>query len=82
MTVIPRGARSIFVEEQGIAPSNYLVLRDVYGKYKLNGNWELNKEGVYNIRGTKFIYRRPYNQPESLRADGPLREDLILEVFV
>ena len=69
------------VEEVGISPSNYLVLRDVYGNYKLNGNWELNKEGVYNIRGTKFVYQRAYNRPESLQADGPLREDLILEVL-
>ena len=79
--MIPRGARSILIEEQGLAPRNYLVVRDIYGKYQLNGNWVLNDEGVYTIRGTKFIYRRPYNEPESLRADGPLREDLILEVW-
>lgn len=68
------------MEEAGIARSNYLVLRDRHGKYHLNGNWKLDPEGVYNIGGTKFIYRRPYNYPESLAAEGPLLDDLVLEV--
>ena len=63
-----------------IARSNYLAVRDSRGKYRLNGNWKLSAEGVYNIGGAKFVYRRPYNNPESLQAEGPLLEDLVLEV--
>ena len=81
VVVIPRGASSIEIQEMGISPNNFLVLRDIYGKYHLNGDWHLDKEGLYNIRGTKFVYRRTYNKPESLEADGPLLEDLILEVM-
>ena len=80
VAVIPRGASSILIQEMGISPNNFLVLKDSYGKYQLNGNWRLNKEGRYNIKGTKFIYRRSYNRPESLQADGPLLEELVLEV--
>ncbi|KAL4235465.1 A disintegrin and metalloproteinase with thrombospondin motifs 18 [Mactra antiquata] len=79
---LPRGSSSIVVEEAGLSHGNYLVLRNVTGTYYLNGNWKLNKEGVYPIAGTKFIYRRPYNYPESLVAEGPLLEDLVLEVLI
>ena len=77
---LPRGSSSIEVKEAGIARSNYLALRDRHGGYHLNGNWKLDPEGVYSIAGTKFIYRRPYNLPESLVAEGPILEDLVLEV--
>ena len=80
VVVIPKGASSITIQEMGISPNNFLVLRDKYGKYLLNGDWHLNKEGLYNIQGTRFVYRRTYNKPESLEAEGPLIEDLILEV--
>ncbi|XP_053402734.1 A disintegrin and metalloproteinase with thrombospondin motifs 18-like [Mercenaria mercenaria] len=79
---LPRGSSSINIEEAGIARSNYLALRDRHGEYHLNGNWKLDPEGVYSIAGTKFIYRRPYNLPESLVAEGPLLEDLVLEVLI
>ena len=82
VVVIPKGASSITIQEMGISPNNFLVLRDNYGKYLLNGDWHLNKEGLYNIQGTRFVYRRTYNKPESLEAEGPLIEDLILEVHV
>ena len=36
--------------------------------------------GVYRLGGADFTYKRPYNEPESLETDGPLGEDLILEV--
>ncbi|XP_052815823.1 A disintegrin and metalloproteinase with thrombospondin motifs 16-like [Mya arenaria] len=79
---LPRGSSSIEVAEVEIARSNYLALRDSHGNYHLNGNWKLNGEGVYDIGGTKFVYRRPYNSPESLTAKGPLLEDLVLEALL
>ncbi|KAH3784823.1 hypothetical protein DPMN_162894 [Dreissena polymorpha] len=79
---LPRGSSSISIEEMGISRSNYLALRNVQGHYFLNGNWKLNSEGVYSISGTKFVYRRPYNSPESLSAEGPILEDLVVEVLI
>lgn len=32
------------------------------------------------IGGAKFFYNRPYNEAETLTCDGPLTEDLVLEV--
>ena len=79
---LPRGASSISLEEMGMAPNNYLALKSKNGKYYLNGNWHLDREGIYRIAGAKFIYRRSYNRPESLTTDGPIAEDLVLEVGV
>jgi hypothetical protein len=38
--------------------------------------------GEYVLGGAKFIYNRPYNEPETLESIGPLKEDLVLEVKV
>lgn len=77
---LPQGSSSILVEEMTVAPNNYLALRNMKGHYYLNGGWRLDSEGVYPIAGTKFIYRRPYNRAEMISAEGPLLEDLVLEV--
>ena len=77
---LPQGSSSIHAEEVTVAPNNYLALRNMKGHYYINGDWKLDSEGVYPIAGTKFIYRRPYNRPEMLTAEGPLLEDLVLEV--
>ncbi|KAL3859814.1 hypothetical protein ACJMK2_010007, partial [Sinanodonta woodiana] len=82
VVVIPKGAHNIEIQELAVSPNNYLVLRDIFGKYYLNGNWHLSWEGVYRIGGTKFVYRRSYNKPESLKTEGPLQEDLVLEVLM
>ena len=82
MVVIPRGASSIVVKEDVISPNNYLALKNIYGQYHINGDWQLNDEGMYKVAGARFVYRRSYNMPESLRSDGPLTEDVVLEVRV
>lgn len=79
---LPSGSSSIMIDELRIAPSNYLALRNIQGKYYLNGDWQLNSEGLFTIGGAKFIYRRSYNKPESLTSEGPLLEDLVLEVLL
>lgn len=77
--VLPRGARTIQIAEEALS-RNYLAVRDIYGKYYLNGNWHLNSNGAYSIAGAKFIYKRSYIEPEILQSDGPLLEDVVLEV--
>ena len=62
-----------------MAPS-YLSIKDVYGKYYLNGGWRLDWDGVYTFAGARFVYKRLYDKPESLYSDGPLEDDLVLEV--
>lgn len=79
VVVIPRGASGLVFSEAAITP-NYLAVRDIYGKYYLNGNWQMMSEGVYEIAGTKFIYQRNYREPERLTAEGPTMQDIVLEV--
>lgn len=79
VVVIPGGASGLVFSEAAITP-NYLAVRDIYGKYYLNGNWQMMSEGVYEIAGTKFIYQRNYREPERLTAEGPTMQDIVLEV--
>ncbi|CAE1284085.1 ADAMTS18 [Acanthosepion pharaonis] len=83
IVVIPSGARHIKVQER-VASPNYIALRTVDGNYYLNGEKRVAWSGIYS-RGehsTKFLYRRPYNSPESLEIAGPLKEDIVLELLV
>lgn len=80
MAVIPKTARSIRIKENALS-SNYLALRDIFGKYFLNGDHRVAWPGEYMIGGAKFFYNRPYNEAETLTCDGPLTEDLVLEVY-
>ncbi len=78
---LPRGARSIRVCEMEISPS-YLAVRDTHNHYYLTGDWRVSWPGKYDIAGTTFNYRRPYNQPEELWADGPIQQDIYIEVNI
>lgn len=83
IVVIPTGARHVKVQER-VASPNYIALRTVDGNYYLNGEKRVAWSGIYS-RGeysTKFLYRRPYNSPESLEIAGPLKEDIVLELLV
>lgn len=79
LMTIPKGAKRIQVEEKGIS-RNYLALRTTNGKYVLNGGWKIDKAGVYEVAGSEFLYKYGYSSPGSLTSDGPLTEDLVLEV--
>ena len=41
IVILPRGARTIQISEKALS-RNYLAVRDIYGKYFLNGNWHLS----------------------------------------
>ncbi|XP_076112520.1 A disintegrin and metalloproteinase with thrombospondin motifs 16-like isoform X2 [Mytilus galloprovincialis] len=81
IAVLPKTARSIKIKENALS-SNYLSIRDIFGKYLLNGEHRVAWPGEYKIGGAKFYYSRPYNEPETLTCDGPLTEDLVLEILV
>lgn len=81
IVVIPGGASELVFSEAAITP-NYLAIRNIYGKYYLNGNWQMMSEGVYEIAGTKFLYERNYREPERLTAEGPTKQDIVLEVSI
>ena len=73
-------ARSIRIREKSLS-SNYLAIRNIFGKYFLNGQQRVAWPGTYVLGGATFRYKRPYNEPETLEADGPLEEELVLEVL-
>ncbi|XP_022082349.1 A disintegrin and metalloproteinase with thrombospondin motifs 16-like isoform X2 [Acanthaster planci] len=78
---IPAGARHIRVTELSMSTS-YLALRNDRFKYYLTGAWTVDWPGNFDIAGTVFEYRRPYNMPEYLQAVGPTSEDLVIEILL
>lgn len=77
---IPAGARYIRIEEVRSA-ENYLALKSSSGYYYLNGHWNIQDTGKYDAAGTKVFYARR-NQKDQLRAIGPTKEDLHVQLFV
>ena len=75
---IPSGARYIRIEEVRSA-ENYLALKSSSGYYYLNGHWTIQDTGKYDAAGTKVFYARR-NQKDQLRAIGPTKEDLHVQV--
>ena len=81
VTILPKMARSIRIREKSLS-SNYLAIRNIFGQYFLNGQQRVAWPGTYVLGGATFKYKRPYNEPETLEADGPLLEELVLEVTI
>ncbi|KAH3773199.1 hypothetical protein DPMN_174556, partial [Dreissena polymorpha] len=81
VTILPKSARSIRIREKALS-SNYLAVRNIFGQYFLNGHQRVAWPGSYSLGGAKFQYNRPYNEPETLEAEGPLEEELVLEILV
>lgn len=81
VTILPKMARSIRIREKSLS-SNYLAIRNIFGQYFLNGQQRVAWPGTYVLGGATFKYKRPYNEPETLEADGPLLEELVLEILV
>uniref|UniRef100_A0A8C4QUG6 PLAC domain-containing protein n=1 Tax=Eptatretus burgeri TaxID=7764 RepID=A0A8C4QUG6_EPTBU len=81
MLTLPVGARNIVVYELNIS-SSYLALRDLHGQFLLNGGLRVDWPGKHYIAGTSFDYRRPFDQPESLTAAGPINASLMVEILI
>ncbi|XP_067275283.1 thrombospondin type-1 domain-containing protein 4-like [Pseudorasbora parva] len=80
---IPPGATKINVTEM-VKSRNYLALLSRSGRSIINGNWAIDRPGMYEGVGTMFMYRRPNEisstAGESLLAEGPTNE--ILDVYM
>ncbi|XP_050926235.1 thrombospondin type-1 domain-containing protein 4 [Lates calcarifer] len=76
---IPAGARNINIQET-IKSRNYLALQTQTGVSIINGNWVIDRPGIFTAVGTQLMYRRPNEirsrNGESITAPGPLMEDL------
>ncbi|XP_061879368.1 thrombospondin type-1 domain-containing protein 4-like [Entelurus aequoreus] len=83
ITEIPSGATKINVTEMAKS-RNYLALQSRSGRSIINGNWAIDRPGMFEGGGTMFTYRRPNEisstAGESFLAEGPTDE--ILDVFV
>ncbi|XP_038579842.1 thrombospondin type-1 domain-containing protein 4-like, partial [Micropterus salmoides] len=76
---IPAGARNISIQET-IKSRNYLALQTKSGLSIINGNWVIDRPGIFIAVGTRLTYQRPNEirsrNGESITAPGPLIEDL------
>ncbi|XP_051727202.1 thrombospondin type-1 domain-containing protein 4-like isoform X1 [Ctenopharyngodon idella] len=80
---IPPGATKINVTEM-VKSRNYLALLSRSGRSIINGNWAIDRPGMYEGVGTMFTYRRPNEisstAGESFLAEGPTNE--IVDVYM
>ncbi|XP_056622804.1 thrombospondin type-1 domain-containing protein 4-like [Triplophysa dalaica] len=80
---IPPGARNINITEM-MKSRNYLALRSHSGRSIINGNWAIDRPGVFEGVGTMFTYMRPNEisstAGESFLAEGPTND--ILQVYM
>ncbi|XP_030643588.1 thrombospondin type-1 domain-containing protein 4 [Chanos chanos] len=81
---IPAGAQRIRVQETP-KTRNYLALRTHTGQSIINGNWVIDRPGIFHAAGTEFKYRRPNEirsrTGESITALGPTDQELHLFVI-
>ncbi|XP_059903028.1 thrombospondin type-1 domain-containing protein 4 isoform X2 [Gadus macrocephalus] len=78
---IPAGAQNISIQET-TKSRNYLAIKTKSGVSIINGNWGIDRPGVFIAVGTQLTYRRPNEIRsrigESIIAPGPLTEDLYI----
>ncbi|XP_072319730.1 thrombospondin type-1 domain-containing protein 4-like [Eucyclogobius newberryi] len=78
---IPAGAFNMSIKET-VKSRNYLALQTRNGVSIINGNWVIDRPGIFTAVGTQLIYKRPNEirsrTGESITAPGPLSEELIL----
>nr|XP_027204924.1 papilin-like [Dermatophagoides pteronyssinus] len=80
---IPAGSTNITIQEV-MPTNNYLAIRNDKGRYYLNGKWKIQPPATYEIADTKFHYqraRRYDNVPEKIRALGPTKEPLFIQLI-
>ncbi|KAJ8247796.1 hypothetical protein GJAV_G00250630 [Gymnothorax javanicus] len=78
---IPLGSQNIRIQE-AVKSKNYLALRTTSGASILNGNWAIDRPGIFFAAGTELTYRRPNEirsrTGESITAPGPISQELHL----
>lgn len=55
-------------------------MRNTAGQSFINGGWTIDWPHKFEIAGTTFTYERNPDDPEMLKALGPVTEDLIISV--
>ncbi|XP_041474890.1 A disintegrin and metalloproteinase with thrombospondin motifs 6-like [Lytechinus variegatus] len=78
---IPRGSVHISLQEMAIS-RNYLALKSVNNDYYINAEWMIDWPKSYDVAGSTFIYERPDDAPEMLRALGPTNQELVVMLLV
>uniref|UniRef100_A0A4W4GW59 Uncharacterized protein n=1 Tax=Electrophorus electricus TaxID=8005 RepID=A0A4W4GW59_ELEEL len=58
-----------------------LTLQNGRSQYVINGHWRISVPGVYDVAGTKLLYRRSADTWESFDLPGPTQEDLHVMVL-
>ncbi|XP_013389055.1 A disintegrin and metalloproteinase with thrombospondin motifs 18 isoform X1 [Lingula anatina] len=81
VTKIPKGSMEIEIHMLQISAS-FLAVRNLRGKYYLNGDWQIQWSRNYQFGGTTFSYSRSFKDPERLEAKGPITEDLVIMVMI
>nr|XP_023648460.1 A disintegrin and metalloproteinase with thrombospondin motifs 15-like isoform X2 [Paramormyrops kingsleyae] len=86
VVMLPVGASNIDIRQRGyrglVNDDNYLAVRDSQGRYLLNGNFVVSAgERDVAVRGGPLRYSGTAATAETLRAIGPLREPLAVELL-
>ncbi|KAK3859060.1 hypothetical protein Pcinc_034783 [Petrolisthes cinctipes] len=76
VTPVPAGVCNLTITE--MKPSkNFFALRQSDGSYVLNGNWDIQAAGRYEVAGTIFLYTPgSEGHGEQLSAPGPLTQPI------
>ena len=80
VVTIPKGAINIYITEKN-SSRNYLALQSINGTYYINGALTIDWPRQFKTAGTIFHYKRK-NEAETLKAFGPLSEDLNVMVLL
>ncbi|XP_039261164.2 A disintegrin and metalloproteinase with thrombospondin motifs 6-like isoform X1 [Styela clava] len=82
IVTIPKGAVHIYIRENVLSRQNYLALRNTRGVSFINGGYTIDWPRKFEVAGTTFSYERAADEPEVLKALGPITEDLIVMVLL
>ncbi|KAL4640258.1 thrombospondin type-1 domain-containing protein 4-like [Arapaima gigas] len=81
---IPTGAQNLKIQET-VKSRNYLAIRTSAGESVINGNWAIDRPGIFYAAGTTLTYRRPNEirstAGESITAPGPIQQELHVYVI-
>ncbi|XP_062872577.1 A disintegrin and metalloproteinase with thrombospondin motifs 15 [Trichomycterus rosablanca] len=86
VVTLPVGASSIDIRQHGykglLNDDNYLAVRNIHGRYLLNGNYVVSAaERDIIVKGSLLRYTGTSTAVEMLKAIRPLQENLIVEVL-
>lgn len=86
MVTLPVGASNVDIRQRGyrglVNDDNYLAVKNIHGKYLLNGNYVVSAvERDIIVKGSLLRYSGTSTAVEIMQATRPLRESLTVEVL-